>query len=179
MKKTLRVTALILKIILIAFTGILLFYNVYMLIARYAFKNEMPTLFGYSGAVVVSGSMAPTININDFIIIKSQDEYFPGDIITFFDSTRNEYVTHKILLVSNGMYATKGDANNTPDEFSVPHDAVIGKVVGVWRGFGKVIRFLQSPIGFFVVVGVGMVFWFACDLVGNKKRNIQHEREEN
>lgn len=43
----------------------------------------MPTVFGFSAATVVSGSMADEINVGDFIITKEQSAYREGDIITF------------------------------------------------------------------------------------------------
>lgn len=177
MKKFLRIAAVVLKAILGLLMGLLLIYNGYMLIARYAFGNDMPTVFGFGGAVVASGSMEPALEINDFIVTKAQEEYEIGDIIMFYDETRGAYVTHRIILVSGDMYATRGDNNNTPDDFSVPKRAVVGKVVSVWSGFGGVIRFLQSPAGFFAVIGGGLILWIATDLIGGRKGKEKNERE--
>lgn len=177
MKKTLRIAAVVLKTILGLLMGLLLIYNVYMLTARYAFGNSMPTIFGFGGAIVASGSMEPTLEINDFIVTKAQEEYEIGDIIMFYDKTRGEYVTHRVILVSGEIYATKGDNNNIPDDYSVPKSAVVGKVVSIWSGFGGLIRFLQSPAGFFTIVGGGLIIWIATDLLGGRKGKEKNERE--
>lgn len=124
----------------------------------------MPTVFGYSFAAVVSGSMADEIEVGDLIVTKAQEKYAVGDIITFYDSRSGTYITHRIILVSEDMYATKGDANDAADDFSVPRSAVVGKVVAVLDGFGNVVSFLQSPAGLFCVLGGGIVLWVLTDV---------------
>ncbi len=170
MKKALRVLKTVCKAILAAVMGILLLYNVYLLIARTAFGNGMPTVFGYAVAVVASGSMEPTFGTSDCIVIHAEKDYAAGDVITFYDDVRGEYVTHRIVLASEGMFATQGDANDSPDAFSVPQSAVVGKVVYVLRGAGGVVRFLQSPAGLLAVFGGGVLLWVAMDLISERER---------
>ena len=98
MRKVLRAAKIALKCVLAAAMGLLLVYNVYMLVARYALGDGMPTLFGYGGAVIVSGSMEDALGVNDFVITKAEDEYTVGDIITFYHG--GVYNTHRILLDS-------------------------------------------------------------------------------
>ncbi len=152
------------RTLLIVIVGILLVYNAYILIARTLFKNGMPEAFGFACATVVSGSMRDEIDVGDFIITKSQKEYAVGDVITFYDDESGAYITHRIILVSGDTYATKGDANDSADDFSVPKSAVVGKVVAVWKGFGKVVSFLQSPLGLVCVLGGGAVVWILADI---------------
>ncbi len=176
MKKAYGIFKIILRTLLIFAAGILLVYNAYVLIARSVFGNGMPSVFGFSFATVASGSMADEIEIGDFIIVQEQEEYYTGDIITFYDSESQSYITHRIILVSGDSYATKGDANNAADDFSVPKAAVVGKVVAVWKGFGNVASFLQSPIGLFCVIGGGVVVWIATDILAEvieKKKDGQ------
>lgn len=158
------------KIVLIVLIVLLLFYNVIMLFGKFVLKQDKPTFFGIAFSVVTSGSMEPTIKVHDVIVTKSQSSYEVGDVITFFDSARNEYVTHRIVLKTQEAYTTKGDANNGQDAFSVPQSAVVGKVVGNLGGVGKVVQFLQSPLGFFCVIAVGAVAYFAVDLISKAKR---------
>lgn len=180
MNRALRVVSAAFKCVLASVMGLLLLYNGYILVSKYAFGNDMPTVFGYGGAVVVSGSMEPYLCVNDFIITKSQNSYSMGDVIMFYDGTKREYITHRITYASGGVYATQGDANNAPDPFSVPHAAVVGKVVSVWRGFGKAVRFMQSPAGFFSVIVAGTVLWWGADLIrGIKGKKRDEKREKN
>ena len=156
MGKVYKVIKTVIRTLLLVVIGVLVVYNAYILIARTLFKNGMPVTFGFACATVVSGSMADEIDVGDFIITKSQKEYAVGDVITFYDGESGAYITHRIILVSGDTYATKGDANDTADDFSVPKSAVVGKVVAVWKGFGNVVSFLQSPLGLVCVIGGGV-----------------------
>ncbi len=164
MAKIHKIFKIVFRTLLLTLVGVLLVYNVYILIARTVFGNGMPVTFGFACATVVSGSMADEIEIGDFIITRSRQEYFVGDVITFYDSESDAYITHRIILVSGDSYATKGDANDSADNFSVPKSAVVGKVVAVWKGFGKVVSFLQSPLGLVCVVGGGAALWILADI---------------
>ena len=125
-----------LKCGLSAAVGLLLVYDVYMLVARYALGDGMPTFFGYGSAVVVSGSMEDALSVNDFVITKAEDEYSVGDIIPFYHD--GGYITHRIVLVPGETYATKAYANDPQDNFSVHNSEIFGRAVGVWKGLGAV-----------------------------------------
>lgn len=164
MGKVYKVIKIVIRTLLLVVIGVLVVYNAYILIARTLFKNGMPVAFGFACATVVSGSMADAIDTGDFIITRAQDEYAVGDVIMFYEAESNTYITHRIILVSGDTFVTKGDANNAQDDFSVPVSEVVGKVVSVWRGFGKVITFLQSPLGLVCVAGGGIVLWLLADI---------------
>ena len=93
-------------------------------------------LFKYQPVAVLSGSMSPTFNRGDAVIInkltkQEKNELKKGDIIQFISGTR--YVVHRIYKVTNDEYGnkafiTKGDHNNAPDSDKVSLDNVIGKV---------------------------------------------------
>ncbi len=164
-RRALKILHLVLRILAWALVGLLLAYNVYVLVARYAFGEGIPTVFGYGCAVVETGSMEPEIAAGDFILIRAQEEYAVGDMITFYDSARGEYVTHRVIAASESGYTTKGDANNVQDSFTVPHAAVVGKVVGVLGWFGSVIAFLQTPFGILVLLAAAAACWGISALV--------------
>lgn len=175
---------IVVRAIMLIAVILLALYNVYMLIQRYAYGNGMPTVFGYGTAVVVSGSMdtgenpETDIRINDLVIVKAQDSYEVNDVITFYDSSSGTYITHRITLVSaEGTYATKGDANDAEDNFSVKQAAVVGKVVNVIRGGGNVIAFLQSPLGLLAVLGGGVVVWLLMDVITSLCKKSDQEKE--
>ena len=93
-------------------------------------------LFKYQPVAVLSGSMSPTFNRGDAVIInkltkQEKNELKKGDIIQFISGTK--YVVHRIYKVTNDEYGnkafiTKGDHNNAPDSDQVSLDNVIGKV---------------------------------------------------
>ena len=87
-------------------------------------------------------------------------------------------VTHEIIQIDeNGHYITKGVNNESADIKPVPPENVVGKVVAVWRGFGKAAEFFQSPAGICILLVIVIVVWFLIDLIpGGKKK---HSDEEN
>lgn len=180
-KNILRFLNILLKVLTVIIVCFLAVYNVNALVQRYAYGRGMPVLFGYASAVVVSGSMEPEISVNDLVITREGGSYGIGDIVTFYDSTKGEYVTHRIILVTeNGdsySYVTQGDANDAPDAFSVPQTSVVGKVVCVLRGAGTVISFLQTPAGFAVVLCVGGAVWILTDRLSGGKSGKTKEKE--
>lgn len=107
---------------------------VFVLIAIFA--AFVMGLFKYQPVAVLSGSMSPTFNRGDAVIInkltkQEKNELKKGDIIQFISGTR--YVVHRIYKVTNDEYGnkafiTKGDHNNAPDSDMVSLDNVIGKV---------------------------------------------------
>lgn len=136
-----------------AVLALLLVGNLY-LIAAGAITGEHPTLFGYAAAVVVSGSMSPTIEVDDMVIIHRQDSYSRRDIITYKDG--EILVTHRIEDITDGGYITKGDANNTTDGTISP-DRVVGRVILVIPKVGALIAFLRTPFGMLLLVLGGLV----------------------
>ncbi|MEM0212120.1 MAG: signal peptidase I [Candidatus Methanomethylicia archaeon] len=88
--------------------------------------------------VVASGSMQPTLNIGDVIVIKGANpgELKVGDIIVF--NPPKPYYSgvpwvHRIISIQkiNGeLYIkTKGDANIYPDPFTLTKNDIIGLVI--------------------------------------------------
>ncbi|MCD8208578.1 MAG: signal peptidase I [Bacteroidales bacterium] len=138
----------------------------YILIERYALKNDMPTIFGYGFAVVVSGSMEPTIMTGDMIITKKCKEYVEDDIICFTDPSLG-YVTHRIIGVNDdGTFTTKGDLEtNSVDMHHVSTDEIVGKVVVISTTGGQVMSFLQKPVGIICVFGGVFILWLLIDCI--------------
>lgn len=164
MRRTVRIIKGVIKGVLLAIVGVLALYSVYMLIARYAFHNEMPSFFGLSFAVVATGSMEPAISAGDVIVVCSQETYEEGDIVTYYSEDFQGYVTHRIVSKTGDAVITQGDANNTQDS-PITEGDIVGKVVSVWRGFGSVVNFLQTPLGLFSVLAGGVVLWLLTDLL--------------
>jgi len=142
-------TQKIFRIIIISILSILLLVNAYVIVSRIAFNNELPKLFGYSEVIVISGSMLPTLQIGDILIIRDQESYQVNDIVTFRGETK--LITHRVVAIENNEYVTKGDFNNTNDD-PIPASAVKGKVVGRIHGIGKIVFFLRTPFGILTTI---------------------------
>ena len=135
----------VIKISILVIAGIFMLANLYRLAAREIFKVKSPTVFGFSSAVVLTGSMSGAIEPDDLIITRKQSNYTVGDIVTY--QTGGTPVTHRIISENKKGYRTKGDANNTDDGTDIPKGEVVGKVVLVIPKIGAAIRLVRTPIG--------------------------------
>lgn len=179
--------------IVAALCAVLLVYNAYMLIAKYACGIPMPTVFGYAGARVPTGSMDDDsgdddIEIGDFVIIHAQDSYEIGDIVTFYDSSADMLVTHRVVDIVGTTYYIRGDTTGERDENgrpitegvvtdAVPLENIIGKVVGVISGFGGFIEFMQKPYGLLIVCGIGVLIWLGGGIIDELLNRKNDEKE--
>ena len=93
-------------------------------------------LFKYQPIAVLSGSMSPTFNRGDAVVVRKLDDgekqrLERGDIIQY--QSGSKYVVHRIVEITNDengniQYITKGDHNNTNDSKAVSVDQIVGKV---------------------------------------------------
>lgn len=123
--------------------------NFYIMIMQIVFKQDLPKVFGFAQAVVVSGSMQPAIEVGDLLILREVKEYRVDDIVTFrWDSN---LVTHRIIAIDGDQVVTKGDSNNVTDE-PMPMSRIEGKVVYSLSGAGNLILFLKTPLGILLMI---------------------------
>lgn len=89
-------------------------------------KKEYINIFGYSIFSTETGSMSPTIEKGDIVIVKIGNQAQERDIITF--KKDNAIITHRVIEQYGSSFITKGDNNNTQDTPIMP-DEIIGRVV--------------------------------------------------
>ena len=130
-------------------------YCLFMMNAKFVLHEQLPMLAGYGNAVVLSGSMSPTIEVNDLLIIQKCESYSPDDIITFVDE-QNCLVTHRLIALDGETAYTQGDANNVGDPpFNVSR--IKGKVVMIMPGVGNVVEIVQNPFVAAIAIGAAML----------------------
>lgn len=144
---------MILRTLLIIFVSLVVGFNLYTWNAQSLMGNTLPMPFGYGAAVVLTGSMEPTIHVNDVILVAEQPTYAENEIAVY--QSGNILVVHRILDITDGMVTTKGDANNAPDA-PVELSSVKGKVVGVIPGVGGIVKIMKTPTAT-VIMLVGAV----------------------
>ena len=93
-------------------------------------NKEYINIFGYSILSTETGSMSPTIEKGDIIIIKIGDEIKENDIITY--KKDNVLITHRIEQIQGNTIIAKGDYNNIQDE-PIEKSQVIGKAVYIFN----------------------------------------------
>lgn len=126
---------------------------------------------GQHPLVVLSGSMAPAVKPGDVLIerkIAPQDAHV-GDVITFREPAgEKRLLTHRVRSVrAHGgqvTIATKGDANNSVERFSIPAGGSVG--TPAWRipMLGYATTWVRTPTGLFILILVPMIAFVALEL---------------
>lgn len=151
MKKLSKILGYILNILIILVT-IIIILAIYYFIQIKVFNKTYANIFGYTFFEVATGSMEPTIDVGDAIIVKITNEVNENDIIVC--NKDNAFITHRLIRIEEDNFITKGDANNTEDEPMNKSD-LVGKVVNIIPNFSlwkKVIYTPQVIIPIFVML---------------------------
>ena len=150
-------------------------WAVILLAALFAFTtlatkdtNQVASLAGYTPLTVASDSMSPTFRAGDLIIIRKCDPETlkEGDIVTFHTIINNEFAlnTHRSTEIQDlggaRNYVTKGDNNELADIHMIADGDIVGKYVCHLAGFGKVMSFLSSSLGFLLVIVLPLLIFF-------------------
>lgn len=116
----------VIKIIKNIILDIIIVFLVAAIIVGHLNKTKPVPFFNYYFFTVLTGSMQDTLYPGDNIIVKKQDNYKVGDIVTY--KSDEVYVTHRITKINGNQITTKGDANTTEDP---PFDRknILGKFV--------------------------------------------------
>ena len=159
------------KVISIVFTILTL-----SLLLLSIFSYNHTSIFGFRMYKVMTGSMEPSIHVSDTILIKENDSYKKGDIVTYKDG--NEYVTHRIVSVNEDNIITKGDANNTEDS-PIKEKDIIGKVIFKMTMLGFLVYLLNKPIIWILVFIIGILIIFVIpDKEGNENSGRGKKKKE-
>jgi len=152
----------IISLIVSVFTYILLFILILVIYGKCSmmFTDRLyPSYFGYTMFEVASGSMAPTLQVDDVIFVNiTRNNLKKGDIIAFLND--DVVITHRILLVDNDIITVKGDSNNTIDK-PINRDQVIGKVIKVFPKMGVWKKVITEPKILFAIFITLVLFDFA------------------
>ena len=148
------------RIIFILFL-IISFMYLFIIISPKIFKNFYP--FGIKVAIVLTGSMEPTLKINDFVIVRKPDNIKVNDIVSYDDNSKKE-VLHRVIQINKEEIITKGDANNTED-MPININKVTGVYVGKIKYLGNIISFITKPIVFSIIITTIVIYM----IVSSKK----------
>ena len=175
-------------IALIAVMLPIMIVNMTLIIKSYVKPEKVPTFLGVAPLIVQSGSMEPTILVDDLIFTKEVDPNTlqERDIIAFQPTGEKTVVTHRIVEAEKEnnvpKFTMRGDYNNTNDAEPVYGPQVVGKYIYRIGGVGKVAMFLQQPIGMVVCVAVPLALFLVYDMVRrllyNKKNKKQGDSEK-
>ena len=93
---------------------------------------------------VISGSMYPTFDKDDLVLIQNIDHtYKPGDIIMFERPDTSYPVVHRIKQITDKGINTAGDATGQMDWWELEKEKILGKAIMIQgkpvviKGYGK------------------------------------------
>ena len=141
------------RIFLIVLISLVLGGGVYMLNAKRLVRNAMPMPFGVGFSVVLSGSMEPTLSVDDLVIVRAAEDYAVGDVGVY--PSGHSLVIHRIVALEGDCVVTRGDANNMEDA-PVARTDIKGRMVGVIPRVGLAVHFLQSPLGIILLLALAV-----------------------
>ncbi len=159
--------------------------NVVMIVRSYTDPDHIPSVFGYSPVIVMSGSMSPAFETGDMIVLQKTDPYAlqVGDVICYMEE--ESAVTHRIIEIQQAdgaqLYVTQGDANNTEDATPVTPEQIEGRYTGIrLAGVGSFAMFLQSTPGMLIFIGGPILLFVLWDLLRRMiaSRRAKSERQQ-
>ena len=143
-------------------------FTLYSFISLEVMNKDYVSIFGYTYFEVASGSMAPTINKEDMVIVKLNSNYQEEDIITY--KLNEDFITHRVIRIDTKTITTKGDANNTKDT-PISKDSILGKVIfvipnfGIWKKVFMIVSATESITSLTVIsVGIPTVTIITLDM---------------
>ncbi len=124
-------------------------------------------LLGFRPLVVRSGSMLPTYQVGDVVIVDQvrADQLRAGDVVSLeYYPEFGEGMTHRVRSVREVNDAvqveTRGDANSGSEIWTVAPDQIVGRVVATVPAIGRpatLVRTARVPLGVGVLITLAVV----------------------
>ena len=162
-----RVIAKKVTLVITCFIFVILLLAMYTKVKMIVTKQDYPVLFGYTFFQVASGSMEPTLSVNDLILVKVTDNIKDDDIISY--NYNGTIITHRVISSSGQNLIVKGDANNASDA-PIQRSDIIGKVVKIYPNFAIWLQIFSQPHIIFFVLLTLLLFDFAFSYKPKKKK---------
>ena len=145
----------IISIIEYLFIICVILVNVILIAKSVINPKKSPDLFGKKAFIIISGSMIPTINIGDIVILNNETIPNVQDIIGFKDKS-STVIVHRVIdekeVDNEKMYQTKGDNNNVADLDLVKSENIEGIYLFKIPFVGKILMFLYNNLAIVVVI---------------------------
>lgn len=123
--------------------------------------------------VVSSGSMIPTLQINDVLVVRdggSWDTLKVGEIIVFDrPDGQDRVIVHRIAEIGENsagdrVLRTKGDNNPASipgTDYPIHKENYIGKVVYVLPGAGLITKIISPPVNYIIIAIILVILFFS------------------
>lgn len=161
--------------VLLGIVIIAIFFALYSFIQLVILEKDYVNYFGYTLFEVQSGSMSPTINVDDMLLVKLTTDIKKGDIITY--KNEENFITHRVIEANGDKIITKGDSNNSEDKI-INKDAVLGKIVKIFPKFGKWKKILLSPGVLIALFSTLTIFSLGLSYNDKKKEKEKPKKQD-
>lgn len=175
--KGLKILRIVLLTVFYLIIAMLLLFSIATLARKK--EDQIPNLFG-KGFLAVNenadsmvGDNKDSFNPGDLVLVdvltkKQQDNLDLEDlfernvVVTFYDRNIKQFNSHRIVEIGddgagNLLVRTKGDNESEIDPNYLSSDQIIAIYSGKISGLGKPIDFMQTPMGFAIVILVPML----------------------
>lgn len=161
-----------LRLVLALVIAALLFLSAWLLMSRYIWKTELPTLLGYTAIPAASSSMEPAFSKGDVLVVREKESYVLGDALAFYNPEKTDIVTHRIVGQNSGGFITRGDANTAEDTTLLAAENIIGEIWISLPAAGILLDFLSWPLAFPVILLFGILLVALPGLLVRKSRPL-------
>lgn len=139
-----------------------------------SFAQNLPIPGNFKSLVVMSGSMEPKIHVGSVAIVKSSEDVRIGDVITFKDPRDpKNLITHRVVEDKEGIFKTKGDANNASDNWEISKKDIVGKFLFSVPYLGYTVNFAKSQKGFIFLVIIPATIIIYAEALNLKKEIVR------
>ena len=159
--------------ILLFITTIAIIFFFYWLYKLKVKGKKYFDFFGYTAFSVVTGSMSPTLEIGDVIIVNIDNNVKKDDIITYYKD--DNFITHRVIEVRGKEIITRGDSNNSSDS-PITKDMIIGKVVHTFSKASSFIDILLTP-KIFISIVITLFLFSICVSYIPKKNKVKYDKD--
>ena len=173
MKKKAEKVMKIVVDILLGITAIAIIFSLYGLYQLKVQNRKYFNLFGYTAFSVVTGSMSPTLEIGDVIIVKVSQDIKKDDIITYYKD--DSFITHRVIKIEGKDIIARGDSNNSVDS-PINKDMVVGKVVHRFKKASSFIDVLLTP-KIFISIVITLFLFSICVSYIPKKSKVKYDKD--
>ena len=149
-----RIIKYVFRIMIFLVISLVFGLTFYTINARRVSGNRLVMPFNKTIAVVLTGSMEPTIGVNDLIVVEKTNDYEVNDIVVY--QIGNMLVVHRIIAIDGEMVITAGD-NNDGEDTPINIKSINGEVVDIIPHLGLVLKIVKSPIGLVVIVTLAVI----------------------
>lgn len=165
---------------LVFIVTILILFSLYKLVSIKVLHKPYANTFGYSIFEIATGSMEPTLNVKDLIIIKITKDVSVNDIVTYIEE--DNLITHRVISINGDNLTAQGDANNSIDN-NIKKDAIIGKTVYVIKKGGLIREVFLTPRNIIIITITLLLISISTTSIKNKKdtkevKNMSSKKEK-